>query len=217
MWNYACLATILLNGVLNPVMSQQMYNYNLSCHKKTAVKDLPRFTKNSFKQVKQIFFLETSCSGALNSRQACSVESAARSNPDFRVFVVFLGPASKVFISSETYKTLRMIKNVSFRRISLDKLIENKDTGVMKTVFRRIRNKSGWPIHHTADAARFLMLYEFGGVYLDLDMMVMRPLSALGKNWVSKDSDLSLGAAALRVTADKLGKEFSTLAMKYAL
>lgn len=214
MWKYVCLATIVFADFLRPVMCQQMYKYNLSCYNTKVVKDLHMSTKYSFKQDKKIFFLETSCSGGLNSRQACSVESAARSNPNFKVYVVFLGPASKEFILGKTYSTLRSMKNVYFVRISLDKITKSKGTIRMKKVFNKIRNQSGWPIHHMADALRFLVLHEYGGVYLDLDMMVVKSLSALGKNWVSKESNLSPGSAALRVSRDELGKNFSALAIK---
>lgn len=205
------LATIQLL-VLQPVLSQRMYKYNMSCHSLKVVKDLTPSKKYSFREVKKMFFLETSCSGTLYSRQACSIESAARSNPDWKVYVLFLGPVSKKFIQGETYSILNEIKNVYFGRVFLDNMITGYDG--MKKVFREIRHKSGWPIHHTADAMRFLILQEYGGVYLDLDMMVVKSLNGLGKNWVSRESDMFPGSAAIRLSKDKLGKRFSELALK---
>lgn len=214
MWILLYLATIIFTDVLKPVMSQQAYNYNFSCYNTKVLKDLAPSEKYSFKHVKKIFFLETSCIGALDSRQACSVESVARSNPDWKIYVIFLGPANKGFVSGKTYSTLKNFKNVYFVRISLDKLTRSKETAVMKKVFSKIKSESLWPIHHMADALRVLLLHEYGGVYLDLDMMVVKPLSALGKNWVSKESNLAPGSAALRVSKDELGMQFSELAIK---
>lgn len=214
MWIFLCLATIISTDVLKPVMSQQTYKYNFSCHNTKVGKDLPPSKKYSFKHVKKIFFLETSCIGALDSRQACSVESAARSNPDWKVYVLFLGPANKTFILGKTYSTLKTFKNVYFVRISLHDLTRSKETAVMKKIFSKIRSESLWPVHHLADAIRVLLLHEYGGVYLDLDMMVVKSLSALGKNWVSKESNHAPGSAALRVSKGELGKQFSELAIK---
>ncbi|XP_049526063.1 lactosylceramide 4-alpha-galactosyltransferase-like [Dermacentor silvarum] len=42
-----------------------------------------------------------------------------------------------------------------------------------------ILNKSAYPVEHLADALRLAVLYKHGGVYLDTDVVVMRPLDSL--------------------------------------
>ena len=39
-----------------------------------------------------------------------------------------------------------------------------------------ILEKSSWPSVHTSDALRLLLIYEFGGMYLDLDFVIFREL-----------------------------------------
>ncbi|XP_037557593.1 lactosylceramide 4-alpha-galactosyltransferase-like, partial [Dermacentor silvarum] len=42
-----------------------------------------------------------------------------------------------------------------------------------------ILNKSAFPVEHLADALRLAVLYKQGGVYLDIDVIVMRSLDSL--------------------------------------
>lgn len=40
-------------------------------------------------------------------------------------------------------------------------------------------NYSLWPVAHSSDVLRYTTLYKFGGIYLDLDVLVLKPLNDL--------------------------------------
>ena len=40
-----------------------------------------------------------------------------------------------------------------------------------------VLEKSSWPAPHTSDAIRLLLPYVFGGMYIDLDFVILRDLT----------------------------------------
>ncbi|KAK4296514.1 hypothetical protein Pmani_030990, partial [Petrolisthes manimaculis] len=52
---------------------------------------------------------------------------------------------------------------------------------------RRAWQDSYWPQSHFNDALRWLLLWKYGGVYLDLDVVVLRPLTRL-TNMAARES-----------------------------
>ncbi|KAH9376263.1 hypothetical protein HPB48_004468 [Haemaphysalis longicornis] len=52
-------------------------------------------------------------------------------------------------------------------------------------------NKSAHPIEHLADALRLAEIFNRGGIYLDLDVVVMRSLAFLTLPFVSQSPTVS--------------------------
>jgi lactosylceramide 4-alpha-galactosyltransferase len=48
------------------------------------------------------FFVETSCDGVVNARQACAVESAALLHPEADVYLLLLSPPANLDVSRNT-------------------------------------------------------------------------------------------------------------------
>jgi len=126
-------------------------------------------TKNS------IFFFETSCNHKyginLNLRQSCAIESAARLNPNLKIFVLFVAP-SFINNKSDIINNLSNFKNVYLRNINFVKYSDKtpmQDFVISNKIFT-----SNWPVSHASDLLRFLTLWKFGGTYLDLDIVLMR-------------------------------------------
>lgn len=80
---------------------------------------------------KNMFFLDTTVlvkkdpekPAYFTNRQACSIESAALMNPDYKVFVIFL---EKFNIGdSPPIRTLQKLENVIFLRMDFEKFVEN--------------------------------------------------------------------------------------------
>lgn len=122
-----------------------------------------------------IFFHETSCSkeATLTARQACAVESAARMNPNRAVYLFYLSP-SELSPKSETfYHLLIRYKNIKIRRILVKDYFANTPleqwykSGTLETT-------SKWPTSHMSDVLRYLTLWKFGGIYLDLDVVMIK-------------------------------------------
>lgn len=126
-------------------------------------------TKNS------IFFFETSCTHEyginLNLRQGCAVESAAKLNPNLKIFVLFLA-SNIVNNKSDVITKLLTYSNINLRYLNFVKYA--LDTPLHDFVTSNAIFKSYWPVSHTSDLLRYLTLWKFGGTYLDLDVVLMK-------------------------------------------
>ena len=73
---------------------------------------------------KNIFFIETygylesATSASINNRQACSVESAALTNPNSNVYVIFTEQTTME--QSEIFDALRKYKNIFFLTLNVE-------------------------------------------------------------------------------------------------
>lgn len=125
----------------------------------------------------------------LFKRQACSIESAAKWNPDRDVFVIFTAPVG--FIPNETtsliFKVLESYPNIHFRNLNLvNYSIGTPGEDWIKwnaIYYSRYLNK------HMADYLRLITLYKFGGIYLDFNVMVLRNIANLPLNFAGAKSD----------------------------
>ncbi|GBP30827.1 Lactosylceramide 4-alpha-galactosyltransferase [Eumeta japonica] len=176
---------------------------DISCHHVHEGDVLPA-AENLEPSRQSIFFVESSCRRDLNPRQACAVESAARAHPNWTVHLLFLSPISDVTILRGPLKELKLFDNISLVRVHLLNL--TKGTVVEKLVHSGHFKKSRWPISHIADAVRYLTLYKWGGIYLDLDVVVTRALDPLARNWGAKESAHAVAAGALSFSRDAIGR-----------
>ncbi|XP_017883751.2 lactosylceramide 4-alpha-galactosyltransferase-like, partial [Ceratina calcarata] len=123
---------------------------------------------------KNIFFIETSgiTKGdlMLKSRQGCAVESAARMNPNMTVYLLLVSRSKVPNQSTKFFDQLESYPNVRIRCVYLDKYMEN--TPLEKWYKRGVWKESQWPISHMSDVLRYLTLWKYGGIYLDLDVVV---------------------------------------------
>lgn len=160
-----------------------------------------------------IFFIETSCQGRLTSRQACSIEAAARAHPRRTIYVLFSAPISKTTLKSKASARLLLFYNIKFVRILFRNYAKNTplDTMIKSTPF----SKSKWWIEHTSDIIRCLTLYKYGGIYLDTDMLVVKSLEPLGYNWVGRQDDTFLNGAAIALSLNQLGRRVAKALVKY--
>lgn len=145
-------------------------------------------------KAQNIFFLETSGERCLTARQACSIESTARSNPYAMISVHMenSGPTRQANVRNEQSSQRRncAITNRLFEEwennvklVREDLLQHLRDTPLWRLQQQGRLNQSVHPLTHRSDAVRVAMLWKYGGVYLDLDCLVFRPLYCL-KNTV---------------------------------
>ncbi|KAL7741841.1 hypothetical protein ACLKA6_012060 [Drosophila palustris] len=152
-----------------------------------------------------IFFHETRCHSPfsqyilnLTARQACAIESAALNNPNFQVFVLF---ASYTYLpEDDDYKdplldAIRSYKNVKFRQLNIWRYA--KDTPIEDWFKKGDLFRSNFLTEHTSDLLRLLTLYRFGGIYLDLDVVVLKSLEYVPLNYVGAHDNLTLGNAVI--------------------
>ncbi|KAK6643187.1 hypothetical protein RUM43_004690 [Polyplax serrata] len=160
-----------------------------------------------------IYFHETSCPKdmsdvSLNPRQACSVESALRAHPNTDVYLLISSP---IFVPlSETknrlVQELLTFPNFKLRHINFSRYLSK--TPLEKIHLTGALNGSKWPVSHSSDVLRYATLYKFGGIYLDLDVIVLKPLIKL-RNFAGAESNTSVGSGILGFAYDNIGREFA--------
>lgn len=182
---------------------------NVSCHYELGG-ELQYLSASFRPPARSIFFHETSCLGGLNSRQACAVEAAAKAHKSFAVFVFFLAPIRS--FDSKSFRTLKRLNNVKFARVNVSEYAKN--TPLESLVASGALNRSKWRISHTSDALRYLTLYKWGGVYLDLDTVVVKRLDVLRKNWSARESAVAVSAGAMAFSRDRVGRMFAEATVK---
>ena len=136
-----------------------------------------------------LFMMETSGRGTLNSRQACAVESAAMRSGLTVHMVMF---SSLLDLRDNTTCQIYMSNNnIRFYTIDVESFSADTPLGrkpsfwyqnqinlVLEFFFSSARLASSlYSAVHTADALRLLILYKYGGFYLDLDYVVFNDLS----------------------------------------
>ncbi|KAH8263394.1 hypothetical protein KR044_008247 [Drosophila immigrans] len=213
---FRMLEFLVLPQQLNlPLMSlHQCYLDVLPANESNALQDV------LFADVKPIpgraiFFLETKCqsseSNTLNARQACAIESAAFHNPNFQVFVLFANP--KVIDPKDPFITIiRSYRNVHLRQLNIWRYA--KETPVEDWIVRDNKFMSIYPTEHTSDLLRFLTLFRFGGIYLDMDIVVLRSLEELPLNYVGMQINGDVSNAVLSLKPMGIGHEVGKLFLR---
>ncbi|XP_046451565.1 lactosylceramide 4-alpha-galactosyltransferase-like [Daphnia pulex] len=147
---------------------------------------------NSQRDEERAFFLETSGSGTLNFRQACSVESLALHNTNLTVNVLFVGRKDNTSLILQTLK--ENYNNINFIRINLDNYIAR--TPLENWYLGNEWNTGPFKVSHLSDGLRFLTLYKYGGYYFDLDVISVNTVTYY-RNFVVAEDDDYLGSSVM--------------------
>lgn len=162
---------------------------------------------------KNIFFIEASCQMGLSFHQVCSIESAARANPEWQVSVLFAGRLPKQCRRTVNFTTLETYANIHLYRIHVKKFTD--DTPFQGFFTSSSLDNSLHPVYHSADVLKYLTLHKWGGVFLDTNMMVSKPFDNLPLNWIARENAEELGTAAMALTKDNIGGLISKSAVEY--
>lgn len=212
------VVTVFFLMILSTDLSPDLYFINfgtvedVSCHYTVTGDALEPIDKHFAPTSNSIFFHETSCRGGLNSRQACAVESAARTHPEWEVYVLFSAPVNKISLEDISMELLKKYYNIKFKRVHLVEYA--KGTPLESLVAGGALNRTRWPVSHTSDVLRFLTLYKWGGVYLDLDTVVAKSLDGLPKNWAARENDVYVASSALAFYRDDIGTRVADAALR---
>ncbi|XP_055916527.1 lactosylceramide 4-alpha-galactosyltransferase [Eupeodes corollae] len=168
---------------------------------------------------KSIFFHETSCSSSsinmlsLSARQACAIESAALSNPNYDVFVLFASPT--FFNNGSSQPILESIlsyPNVYIRNLNLWTYASN--TPIYDWLLNDELFSSKYVLSHISDFLRYLTLWRWGGTYLDLDVIVKKSLENIPSNYAGAESDTFIAAGVMNFDATGFGHEIAELCLR---
>ncbi|XP_070507561.1 lactosylceramide 4-alpha-galactosyltransferase-like [Chironomus tepperi] len=159
----------------------------------------------------QIFFLETHLEGRrnlTNARQACSVEAAAKTNPDLQIYLLLATNETQMTLErSVLYDALAAYPNINIRYVNL--LEYSRGTPLEQFMIEDKLNKSKYRIEHTSDVMRILTLYKYGGLYLDLDVLSIFPVRIINKkNFVCLEGHNHFSNAIIKLDLNE-GKKLS--------
>lgn len=142
-----------------------------------------------------IFFLDTSCNSFSNGklvvtpRQACAVESAAVMNPNRIVYLLFASPGLFGVEKTESDRLVEALlsyRNIHILHIDMDRFV--KDTPVEYLWKTGKVHESKYTLTHMSDVFRLLLLWKYGGIYMDLDVIVIKSLESLPNNFAAAES-----------------------------
>uniref|UniRef100_A0A0A9Y9Z2 Lactosylceramide 4-alpha-galactosyltransferase n=1 Tax=Lygus hesperus TaxID=30085 RepID=A0A0A9Y9Z2_LYGHE len=157
------------------------------------------------KSIDNIFFIETSCASnkkqfdrrrpILKPRQACAIYSTAYHNPKRHVILIFTCPLLHNFYdeSPPYVRAILDLPNFSMARVNLTEMYERSNLSVFPD---GALHEAAYPVEHNADIIRILLVYVFGGTYMDLDFVSTRPLDDLGINYIGAEVDDAVATGA---------------------
>ncbi|XP_032887408.1 alpha-1,4-N-acetylglucosaminyltransferase-like [Amblyraja radiata] len=143
-----------------------------------------------------IMFVETSDNLELKPLVMCSVESTARQNPDKTIYFFMKGFSGNLSQYPEPkYRLIPLLssmKNVVLLPLNANELFD--DTS-LNTWYQKVNPKEEryW-LNVFADGCRFALLWKYGGIYLDTDIISMKSMP-FGNFTCPENSDyISVGA-----------------------
>ncbi|CAF3782410.1 unnamed protein product [Rotaria sp. Silwood1] len=141
----------------------------------------------------KIFFVQTSKNEDILSRHACSIESAARLHPNGLIFVLMR--SKYIHLKKGSYIHLRSYNNIYFvhfneQDIYFGTLLINLN----KTQRKQYINY--FSISHMSDFIRTAILYKYGGIYFDLDVIPLKNFQ-LFSNTVGLETNYGVNVAVL--------------------
>jgi lactosylceramide 4-alpha-galactosyltransferase len=140
---------------------------------------------------KNIFFVESGQSEGnvtLNIRQCCSIESAALMNPQLNIFVLFTSQVRlKNLTRTPEVEAILSYKNVHLNSIDVIKF--SIGTIFEEFFLKNALNTSLFKVEHTSDIVRIMVLWKYGGTYLDTDVITKQKLDSLPLNYACPESE----------------------------
>jgi lactosylceramide 4-alpha-galactosyltransferase len=133
---------------------------------------------------RHIIFLETRCvlndsvtenlSGLrISKRRACAVASAANTNPNTKVYLLYTcSIVGNIGDSPEYVKQMLSYPNVRIWKLVVSDYI--RGTPLENWDFVGKVQSSKWPLSHASDILRYTTLWKYGGTYLDLDFVMQK-------------------------------------------
>lgn len=189
---------------------------DLYCYRENNIPSLPDILDDDPPKSKSIFFHETSCQSKQNnkiiitSRQACAVESAARLNPNFKVYLLYTSPGA---LKSQNTRNDRILKqlmnynNVRMKHLNFSRYINGSP---IQELYDNLKiEASSFALSHASDVLRYLTLWRYGGIYLDLDVILIKSLEKLKPNFAGRESDHAVAAGVLSFSHDGDGHKWA--------
>ncbi|XP_031627248.1 lactosylceramide 4-alpha-galactosyltransferase-like [Contarinia nasturtii] len=165
-----------------------------------------------------IFFIATSCMNdgqfTLNARETCAIESAATQNPNRDVYVLFVSPVGFTpnKSNSSLIGILKSFRNVHFRNLNIYDF--SKNTPAEQWVTRDQIFLSPYFKTQMSDYIRFLTLYKFGGIYFDMDFIMIKSVDELPPNFMPLEKSDKINASVLGFASNGTGHNIMDMILR---
>lgn len=123
---------------------------------------------------KNIFLMDTACNSNPKYRVWCSVESWAKQHPNRQVW--FLFTAGGMAEAELPHILLHRYPNLHVVDVDLEELFRGSPL-VPLFNSRKWSREDTWPVELLSDMLRVLVLWRWGGVYSDTDVLSIRPFT----------------------------------------
>ncbi|KAK2713009.1 lactosylceramide 4-alpha-galactosyltransferase-like [Artemia franciscana] len=130
--------------------------------------------------VNATFFIEVRGKPDLSCRQICAVEAAVTAHSDYPVIVYMTGFNGTLSPWMETSP------NLYVRKLNLDELILNTH---LENVYADKNFRDSPIVEHVSDLSRIALLKQHGGLYMDIDMILMKPALNFGSFMVKNQGN----------------------------
>lgn len=120
--------------------------------------------------------------------------------------MVFASPVGTVRHENDwspTIKALMEYPNIHFRVAQLQQLCMN--TPLEDWIEKSDLFKSAARFEHISDVMRSLIVFRYGGTYLDMDFMMLEPIDSIEKNWIAIQKDDCLNGAVFDFRRSGIG------------
>uniref|UniRef100_A0A6P7G2T5 Lactosylceramide 4-alpha-galactosyltransferase-like isoform X2 n=2 Tax=Diabrotica virgifera virgifera TaxID=50390 RepID=A0A6P7G2T5_DIAVI len=184
---------------------------SIQCYR-SKIESIPDISDSHPRKDKSIFFHESSCKSYynnkifINARQACAVESAATLNPNLDIYLLYSSPGIFKYDGHESDDLLEAIlsyENVHVMHVDFERYIEGTP---LESLYKHGKiEQSSYAISHASDILRFLSLWKYGGIYLDLDTISIKTLEGLPLNFAGLETNVSVNSAILSFNSSDYG------------
>ena len=129
-----------------------------------------------------IFLVETSGKTKMELKELCVIESVAKYHPNNQIYLLMTSP----MLEDDNFESLmESYDNLQSKYLYLPSLIHG--TLLESLNWREIIQDSKYSVSHLSDFARYLILYNFGGTYLDLDALIIKQLPEV-PNFIGREN-----------------------------
>lgn len=148
-----------------------------------------------------VIFLETTDRMEPPSLVLCAIESAARVYPD-RPVVFFMKGLTDINSeedekrAKERFPSLSSFENVYIFPLRMEELF--KDTPLSEWYKKGNERWEPYWIHNLSDACRMAMIWRYGGIYFDADVISIRPIPEI--NFLTAQSTDTSGSSVFGLT-----------------
>ncbi|KAK8395430.1 hypothetical protein O3P69_006227 [Scylla paramamosain] len=160
---------------------------------------LHRDTAPSHKNT-NVFLIDTACNSRPKFRAWCSIESWAQVNPSLQIWFVMTSATISDFEGFPS-KLLQKYSNLNIVGADVEKMVEDTP---LKQLFdsKKWTQNNTWPVELLSDMMRVLVLWRWGGIYSDTDVVSIRPFD-LPLNSLGYETDFQIGSAVYSFEAQQ--------------